>query len=75
VNINFYKRLEPFSLNKEEKRKFFKKENDSVFIPTGSMHRIENLYKKPVKIIEVQTGPILKESDIVRFQDIYGRIK
>ena len=56
-------------------KKFFKKENDSVFIPTGSIHRIENLYKKPVKIIEVQTGPILKESDIVRFQDIYGRVK
>ena len=57
------------------RKKFFKKENDSVFIPTGSIHRIENLYKKPVKIIEVQTGPILKESDIVRFQDIYGRVK
>ena len=57
------------------RKKFFKKENDSVFIPTGSIHRIENLYKKPVKIIEVQTGPILKESDIVRFKDIYGRIK
>ena len=57
------------------KKKFFKKENDSVFIPTGSIHRIENLYKKPVKIIEVQIGTILKESDIVRFQDIYGRVK
>ena len=57
------------------KKKFFKKENDSVFIPAGSIHRIENLFKKPVKIIEIQTGPILKESDIVRFQDIYSRIK
>ena len=57
------------------RKKFFKKQNDSVFIPTGSIHRIENLYKKPVKIIEVQTGPILKETDIVRFQDVYGRIK
>ena len=57
------------------KKKFFKKENDSVFIPTGSVHRIENLYTKAVKIIEVQTGSILKETDIVRFQDIYGRIK
>ena len=56
-------------------KKFFKKENDSVFIPTGSIHRIENYYKKPVKIIEIQTGSILKESDIVRYQDIYGRIK
>ena len=54
---------------------FFKKPNESVFIPTGAIHRIENNYKKPVKIIEVQTGPILKETDIVRFQDIYGRIK
>ena len=57
------------------KKKFFKKKNDSVFIPRGSVHRIENLYKKPVKIIEVQTGSILKETDIVRFKDIYGRIK
>ena len=57
------------------RKKFFKKENDSVFIPTGSIHRIENLYKKPVKIIEVQTGPILKESDIIRYKDMYGRIK
>jgi mannose-1-phosphate guanylyltransferase/mannose-6-phosphate isomerase len=57
------------------KNKFFKKPNESVFIPTGAIHRIENNYKKPVKIIEVQTGPILKETDIVRFQDIYGRIK
>ena len=55
--------------------KFFKKENDSVFIPTGSTHRIENYFKKPVKIIEIQTGSILKESDIVRYQDIYGRIR
>jgi len=38
------------------------------------MHGIENYFKKPVKIIEVQTGSILKDSDIVRFKDIYGRI-
>jgi len=55
--------------------KFFKKESQSAFIPKGAIHRIENLYKKPVKIIEVQTGSILKESDIVRYKDIYGRIK
>jgi len=57
------------------KKKFFKKPNESVFIPTGAVHRIENYFKKPIKIIEVQTGTILKETDIVRFQDIYGRIK
>jgi len=56
------------------KKKFFKKENDSVFIPVGTVHRIENLYKKPVKIMEAQTGSILKETDIVRYKDIYGRV-
>ena len=57
------------------KQKFFKNPEESVFIPTGAIHRIENHFKKPVKIIEVQTGPILKETDIVRYQDIYGRTK
>ena len=56
------------------KKKFFKKKNETVLIPQGAMHRIENYFKKPVKIIEVQIGSILKESDIVRFKDIYGRI-
>ena len=54
---------------------FFKKINESVFIPKGSIHRIENIYKEPVKIIEAQLGRTLKESDIVRYQDMYGRIK
>ena len=56
------------------KKKFFKKVDSSVFIPTGAIHRIENIYKKPVKIIEIQTGYLLKESDIIRYKDIYGRI-
>jgi len=55
-------------------KKFFKNAGSSVFIPTGAVHRIENIYKKPVKIIEIQTGNILKESDIVRYADAYGRI-
>ena len=58
-----------------DKKKSFKKENDSIFIPAGTIHRIENLHKKPVKIMEVQTGPILKESDIIRYKDVYGRIR
>ena len=57
------------------KRKFFKKVNETVFIPQGAKHRIENLFKEPVKIMEVQTGAILKETDIVRYKDIYGRVK
>ena len=57
------------------KKSFIKKPGETIFIPLGSVHRIENPYKIPVKIIEAQVGSILKESDIVRFQDIYGRIK
>jgi len=60
------------TLNKDN---FLKKPNDHIFIPLGAVHRIQNLNKKPVKIIEAQVGSILRESDIVRFQDIYGRIK
>ena len=54
---------------------FFKKVNESVFIPKGSIHRIENIYKNPVVIVEAQLGNILKETDIVRYHDVYGRVK
>jgi len=57
------------------KKYFTMKPDETIFIPLGAIHRIENPYKKPVKIIEAQVGSILKETDIVRYQDIYGRIK
>ena len=53
---------------------FFKNPNESVYISRGDIHRIENYFTKPVKIMEVQIGSILKETDIVRFKDIYGRV-
>ena len=56
------------------KKIFFKKNNDSIFIPKGSKHRIENIYNKSVKIVEAQLGAVLKEEDIVRYHDIYGRV-
>ena len=57
------------------KKILYKKKNESIFIPLGAIHRIENPYKKPVKIIEIQVGSILKESDIIRYEDVYGRVK
>jgi len=57
-----------------DKKKFYKGSNESIFIPKNSVHRIENLYNEPVQIVEAQTGHILKESDIVRYKDIYGRV-
>tara|TARA_B110000211_G_scaffold215769_1_gene258248 strand:+ start:1447 stop:2649 length:1203 start_codon:yes stop_codon:yes gene_type:complete len=56
------------------KKSFIKRVNEAIFIPLGAVHRIENPNKKPVKIIEAQLGSILKETDIVRYQDIYGRV-
>ena len=48
--------------------------NQSVFVPIGAKHRLENPGKLPLEIIEVQSGDYLEEDDIVRFDDIYQRI-
>ena len=56
------------------KKKISKSINQSIYIPKGAIHRIENPFKINVKILEIQKGSILKETDIVRYQDIYGRV-
>ncbi|MEM7565207.1 MAG: mannose-1-phosphate guanylyltransferase/mannose-6-phosphate isomerase [Pseudomonadota bacterium] len=48
-------------------------ENESVFIPLGATHYLENPGDTPLDIIEVQSGSYLGEDDIVRFEDMYGR--
>jgi mannose-1-phosphate guanylyltransferase/mannose-6-phosphate isomerase len=48
-------------------------ENESVYIPIGSKHRLENPGKLPLHLIEVQSGAYLGEDDIVRFEDVYQR--
>lgn len=50
-------------------------ENESVYIPKSTLHRLENPGKVPLEIIEVQNGEYLEEDDIVRFDDAYGRCK
>ncbi|MDD4952263.1 MAG: mannose-1-phosphate guanylyltransferase/mannose-6-phosphate isomerase [Desulfovibrionaceae bacterium] len=50
-------------------------ENQSIDIPKTSVHRLGNPGKVPLDIIEIQTGPYLGEDDIVRFDDVYGRVK
>jgi len=54
-----------FSLNKGE----------STYIPLGVTHALENQTSKPLEIIEVQSGTYLGEDDIVRFEDVYGRVE
>jgi mannose-1-phosphate guanylyltransferase/mannose-6-phosphate isomerase len=48
-------------------------ENQSIYIPMGTVHRLENPGKLPLNIIEVQSGSYLGEDDIVRIEDTYGR--
>ena len=48
-------------------------ENESVYIPPGSPHRLENPGKIPLTVVEVQCGSYLGEDDIVRLEDVYGR--
>ena len=50
-------------------------ENESVYIPLGAVHRMENPGKVPMVLIEVQTGAYLGEDDIVRYEDLYERKK
>jgi len=47
--------------------------NESIFIPLGTKHRLQNFTQEPVEIIEVQCGDYLGEDDIVRFEDVYAR--
>ncbi len=51
-----------------------KKPGEHIFIPLEAIHRVQNSAQKPIKIMEAQVGSILKETDIVRYQDFYGRV-
>ena len=48
-------------------------ENQSVYIPLGAVHRMENPGKVPMALIEVQTGTYFGEDDIIRYEDVYAR--
>jgi len=50
-------------------------ENQSIYIPLGAVHRMENPGKVPLTLIEVQTGSYLGEDDIIRYEDVYARGK
>ncbi|MBB1491266.1 mannose-1-phosphate guanylyltransferase/mannose-6-phosphate isomerase [Paracoccus sp. MC1854] len=49
-------------------------ENQSIYVPLGAVHRMENPGKVPMVLIEVQTGVYLGEDDIIRYDDVYARI-
>nr|MDM8976932.1 cupin domain-containing protein [Escherichia coli] len=49
-------------------------ENESIYIPLGATHCLENPGKIPLDLIEVRSGSYLEEDDVVRFADRYGRV-
>jgi mannose-1-phosphate guanylyltransferase/mannose-6-phosphate isomerase len=53
---------------------FLLSENQSTYIPQGTLHRLENAGDIPLEMIEVQSGSYLGEDDILRFEDSYGRV-
>ena len=57
----------------DDKKKILSK-NESIYIPVQSKHRLGNPENNPLILIEVQTGDYIGEDDIIRFDDIYGRI-
>lgn len=54
-------------------KEFICAENGSVFIPIGSIHRLENKGKIELKLVEIQYGSYLEEDDIIRIEDNYKR--
>ena len=54
--------------------KLVKNANESVYIPVGTKHRIQNDTQQEMEFIEVQTGDNLDENDIIRYEDSYGRV-
>ena len=53
---------------------FLLSENQSTFIPLGEVHRLRNPGKTALEMIEIQSGSYLHEDDIVRIEDVYGRV-
>ena len=48
-------------------------EGQSVYVPQGAIHRMENTEDSPVMLVEIQTGSYLGEDDIIRYEDVYAR--
>ncbi|BAT72525.1 mannose-1-phosphate guanylyltransferase /mannose-6-phosphate isomerase [Thermosulfidibacter takaii ABI70S6] len=54
-------------------KEMFVHENESVFVPKSTLHRLENVGKIPLEIVEIQTGEYVEEDDIIRVEDDWGR--
>ncbi len=57
-----------------DKKEIILHPGQSIDIPVKSIHSLQNLQKTDLEVIEIQTGEILSEEDIIRYSDIYGRV-
>jgi len=57
----------------EDIKEYFVHENESIYVPKTTKHRLVNPGRIPLELIEVQVGEYVEEDDIVRFNDMYGR--
>ncbi|MAZ79999.1 MAG: mannose-1-phosphate guanylyltransferase/mannose-6-phosphate isomerase, partial [Gammaproteobacteria bacterium] len=57
-----------------ENKEYYLKEKEYIYIPNNTIHRIENIGKEDLIFIEIQLGENLKEEDIIRLEDDYGRV-
>lgn len=55
-------------------KQFVLKKDDSIYIPVNMKHRMSNFTNEEIVFIEIQNGDYLGEDDIVRYEDIYGRV-
>ena len=80
ISLQYHKRrsehwvvVEGVATVTQDEKTFKLQTNESTFISRGQIHRLANDSKKPLTLVEVQTGDYLKEDDIIRLEDIYGR--
>ena len=57
-----------------EDSKFILEKNDNIFIPQGDLHRLENIGKNTLTLVEIQIGNKISEDDIERLEDDFGRV-
>ena len=57
-----------------DKKEYLLNTGDSINIPLKAVHSIQNPYDTELEIIEIQQGNLLSEDDIIRYEDIYGRV-
>ena len=70
----YWQVIDGFGMVYLEDSKFKLENNDNIFIPQGDLHRLENIGKKNLTIVEIQIGEKISEDDIERLEDDFGRI-